>query len=103
MSGHFRWTDEQMEGLRPFFPKSFGKSLVDGRRVLSGIIHIKKNGLQWKDAPSYYGPPNVHLTFLTNEGHDGFDGSTAHVSVAQMRALGVVVDAPSVEIGLELP
>jgi transposase len=52
MSGHFWLTDEQMERLRPFFPKSRDKPRVDDRRVLSGIIYIKKNGLQWKGAPS---------------------------------------------------
>ena len=59
MSGHFWLTDAQMERLRPFFPKSRGKPRVDDRRVLSGIIYIKKNGLQWKDAPSLYGPPKT--------------------------------------------
>ena len=59
MSGHFWLTDEQMERLQPFFPKSRGKPRVDDRRVLSGIIYIKKNGLQWKDAPSVYGPPKT--------------------------------------------
>ena len=44
MSGHFWLTDEQMERLQPFFPKSRGKPRVDDRRVLSGIIYIKKNG-----------------------------------------------------------
>lgn len=29
---------------------------VDDRRVLSGIIYVKRNGLQWRDAPSVYGP-----------------------------------------------
>ena len=38
------------------FPKSRGKPRVDDQRVLSGIIYVKKNGLQWKDAPSVYGP-----------------------------------------------
>jgi transposase len=59
MSGHFWLTDAHMERLRPFFPKSRGKPRVDDRRVLSGIIYIKKNGLQWKDAPSVYGPPKT--------------------------------------------
>jgi len=53
---HFWLTDEQMERLRPDIPKSRGKPRVDDRRGLSGIIYIKKNGLQWKDAPSVYGP-----------------------------------------------
>ena len=32
---------------------------MDDRRVLSGIIYVKKNGLQWKDAPGVYGPPKT--------------------------------------------
>ncbi len=55
MSEHFWLTEEQMERLRPFFPKSRGKPRVDERRVLSGIIYIQKSGLQWKDAPSICG------------------------------------------------
>lgn len=44
--------------------------------------------------------PFVHLTSLADERHDGFDGSAAHASIAQMWALGVlVVDQPGVEIG----
>lgn len=56
MSGYFWLTDLQMERLRPFFPRFRGKPRVDDRRVLSGIIYVKKNGLQWKDAPSIHGP-----------------------------------------------
>ena len=51
-----RLTDEQMERLRPFFPKSHGKPRVDDRRVLSGIIFVNRNGLRWRDAPREYGP-----------------------------------------------
>src|SRR6204780_4760132 len=29
---------------------------VDDRRVISGIIYVIRNGLQWKDAPKPYGP-----------------------------------------------
>lgn len=68
MSGHFRLTDVQMERLRPFFPKSRGKPRVDDQRVLSGIIYVKKNGLQWKDAPSAYGPPKTRLTTSSSAG-----------------------------------
>ena len=52
-------TDEQMDRLRPFFPKSHGKPRVDDRRVLSGIIFINRNGLRWCDAPKEYGPPKT--------------------------------------------
>lgn len=56
MSDLFWLTDEQIERLRPFFPKSHGKPRVDDRRVLSGIVFVNRNGLRWRDAPSAYGP-----------------------------------------------
>jgi transposase len=56
MSERFWLTEAQMERLRPFFPKSRGKPRVDDRRVLSGIIHIQRNGLMWRDAPAEHGP-----------------------------------------------
>jgi transposase len=59
MSELYWLTDEQMERLRPFFPKSRGRPRVDDRRVLSGIIFIHRNGLMWKHAPTAYGPPKA--------------------------------------------
>ena len=59
MSNLFWLTEAQMARLRPFFPKSHGKPRVDGRRVLSGIIFINRNGLRWRDAPKEYGPPKT--------------------------------------------
>jgi transposase len=56
MSNLYWLTDEQMARLKPFFPKSHGVPRVDDRRVLSGIIFINRNGLQWSDAPKEYGP-----------------------------------------------
>lgn len=56
MSDLFWLTDDQMERLRPFFPRSHGKPRVDDRRVLSGIIFVNRNGLRWRDAPKDYGP-----------------------------------------------
>ncbi len=45
-----------MARLEPCFPKSHGKPRVDGRRVLSEIILISRNGLRCRDAPIQYGP-----------------------------------------------
>ena len=60
MMNNLSWlTDEQMERLKPFFPRSHGKPRVDDRRVLSGIIFINRNGLRWRDAPREYGPPKT--------------------------------------------
>jgi transposase len=54
MSDLYWLTNAQMARLEPFFPKSHGKPRVDGRRVLSGIIFINRNGLRWRDAPAAY-------------------------------------------------
>lgn len=42
--------------MRPYFPLFHGVSRVDDRKIISGIIYVIKNGLQWKDAPREYGP-----------------------------------------------
>ncbi len=56
MTGQFWLTHEQVERLKPHFPKARGMPRVDDRRVLSGILHILRNGLRWQDAPPVYGP-----------------------------------------------
>ena len=56
MSNLYWLTEEQMERLRPYYPKSHGKPRVDDRRVLSGIVFVNRNGLRWCDAPKDYGP-----------------------------------------------
>jgi len=56
MSDHYWLTEAQIERLKPYFPRSHGVPRVDDRRVLSGIIHVIKRGLQWRDAPAEYGP-----------------------------------------------
>ena len=59
MGDGFWLTEAQVERLRPFFPKARGRGRVDDRRVLSGIIHVQRNGLMWKDAPAVYGRPKT--------------------------------------------
>lgn len=52
----FLLTTGQMRRLSPHFPLSHGVPRVDDRRVLSGIIYVIRQGLQWRDAPLAYGP-----------------------------------------------
>lgn len=47
---------DQMSNIERFFPNAHGIPRVDDRRVISGTVHIMKNGLQGKDAPRAYGP-----------------------------------------------
>src|SRR5215469_8804586 len=52
----FLLSERQMARISPYFPKSHGVPRVDDRRVISGIVYVIRNGLQWKDAPRGYGP-----------------------------------------------
>ena len=52
MEGLFWLSEEQLERIQPFFPKSRGVSRVDDRKVLSGIIYVQRHGLRSRGCPS---------------------------------------------------
>ena len=56
MSDLFWLSQSQLERIELYFPLSHGIARVDDRRVVSGIIHVIRNGLRWRDAPRDYGP-----------------------------------------------
>ena len=56
MSDHFWLSKEQLARIEPYFPLSHGVPRVDDRKVISGIIHVLRNGLRWRDAPEVFGP-----------------------------------------------
>ena len=56
MSHLYYLSQAQLDRLKPYFPLPHGVPRVDDRRVVSGIIHVLRNGLRWCDAPSEYGP-----------------------------------------------
>ena len=56
MSDLFWLTPSQLKRIEPHFPLSHGIPRVDDLRVLSGILHVIRNGLRWRDAPKDYGP-----------------------------------------------
>ena len=70
MSEQFWLSEAQVKRLAPYFPRSRGKPRADDRRVLSGIIHVQRNGLRWCDAPAVYGPYktlyNRHVRWTRN-------------------------------------
>ncbi|KAA1233889.1 transposase [Agrobacterium tumefaciens] len=49
-------SERQIARISPHFPLSHGIARVDDRRVVSGIVYVIRNGLQWKKAPADYGP-----------------------------------------------
>ena len=40
----------QMRRIEPRFPRSRGPAWIDDLRVISGIVYVIRDGLQWKDA-----------------------------------------------------
>ena len=56
MSDQFWLSEAQLKKIKPYFPLSHGVPRVDDRKVVSGIIHVIKNGLRWRDVPEIYGP-----------------------------------------------
>jgi len=56
MNDLFYLAPNQLARIQPFFPKPHGVPRVDDLKVISGIIHVLKRGLQWRDAPRDYGP-----------------------------------------------
>jgi hypothetical protein len=51
----FLLSDRQMARISPYFPLVHDVPRVDDCRVVSGIVYVICNGLQWKDAPKEYG------------------------------------------------
>jgi transposase len=49
-------TKAQIEWISRYFPLLHGVPRVDDQRAVSGIIHVIRNGLRWRDAPAEYGP-----------------------------------------------
>src|SRR5579862_6300819 len=53
----FWLSDDQWRRIEPYLPTDVrGKSRVDDRRVISGILHVLKSGCRWCDCPPEYGP-----------------------------------------------
>ena len=56
MADLFWLMPKQIKRIERYFPLSRGVPRVDDRRVISGILHVIRNGLRWRDAPADYGP-----------------------------------------------
>ena len=59
MAQLFGLSAEQVDGIRPLFPKERGRKGVDARKVLSGIMPVIQKGLRWVDAPAADGPHKI--------------------------------------------
>ena len=96
MSDHHFWlSDAQFARIQPLLPnKVRGVPRVDDRRVISGIIHVIRNGLRWRDAPSEYGPHKTLYNRFVRWSRAGVFGRIFEALAADSRASGtVMIDA----------
>ena len=57
MADLFWLSDEQWASVGRLMPTNQpGARRVDGRRVVSGILHILRTGGRWREVPTEYGP-----------------------------------------------
>ena len=69
----FWLSDAQWAVIGPFMPTNQPGALrVDDRRVLSGIIHVLKTGMRWRDCPAAYGPATTIYNRYNRWSHRGF-------------------------------
>jgi putative transposase len=96
MSEHHFWlTEAQFARLEPLLPnKPRGVPRVDDRRVISGIIHVIRGGLMWRDAPAAYGPPKtLYNRFIRWSRIGVFDRIFATLAGASEATDTVMIDA----------
>jgi transposase len=92
---HFWLSETQFARLAPLLPnKVRGVPRVDDRRVISGIIHVLKNGLMWRDAPTVYGPPKtLYNRFIRWSKAGVFDRIFATLAAMSEATGTVMIDA----------
>ncbi|WP_146806837.1 IS5 family transposase [Acetobacter cibinongensis] len=94
MSDVFLLSEQQMERIKPFFPLAHGVPRVDDRRVLSGIVYVIRNGLQWKDAPKAYGPhKTLYNRFIRGSRLGVFDRIFVGLTEQAGRSKRLMIDA----------
>ena len=89
----YSWLREaQFERIKPYFPLSHGVPRVDDRRVVSGIIHVIRNGLRWRDDRNE-GHSNVEV--VTQAQVIGLEGSDSLQGAIRPHARGGRGGAPA--------
>ena len=94
MSDLFWLTQFQLNKIKPYFPPSRGVPRVDDLRVISGIIHVLRRGLQWRDAPKEYGPyKTLYNRFIRWSRMGVFNQIFAELAAKDARPDGLMIDA----------
>jgi putative transposase len=87
-------SDEQLDRIKPYFPRSHGVPRVDDHRVVSGIVFVIRNGLRWRDAPKEYGPhKTLYNRFIRWSRIGVFDRIFANLAGQRGKPDRLIVDA----------
>ena len=90
----FLLSERQMARISPYFPLSHGVPRVDDRRVVSGIVYVIRNGLQWKDAPAGYGPQKtLNNRFIRRSRHGVFERIFAALASQGPKPERIMIDS----------
>ena len=90
----FYLSETQFNRIKPYFPLSHGVPRVDDLRVISGIIYVIRNGLQWKDGPREYGPhKTLYNRFVRWSRMGVFNRIFAELAGKEERAGQLMIDA----------
>ena len=99
MDGLFLLSTRQMAQISPYFPLSHGVPRVDDRRVVSGIVYVIRNGLQWKDAPKEYGPhKTLYNRFVRWSVRGVFDRIFAALAAQEGEPDRIMIDATHIKV-----
>jgi transposase len=94
MADLFWFSDAQWAVIGPFMPTNQpGAPRVDDRRVLSGIIHVLKSGMRWRDCPTAYGPATTIYNRYNRWSHRGF----WHAMLAALARAGWVAETAALD------
>ncbi|WP_336718485.1 transposase [Asaia bogorensis] len=91
--GAFWLTDEQMQAVSVWFPRSHGKARKNDRAILSGIVLVLRENLLWGQAPARYGGERSLRRRFTQWGRMGvLDSVFAHLFERSGNELRFVID-----------
>ena len=94
MGDLFLLSKRQMARISASFALAHGVPRVDDRRVVSGIVYVIRNGLQWKDVPKEYGPhKTLYNRFMRWSRLGVFDRIFAALSSEGPKPERIMIDA----------
>jgi len=99
MGDIFMLSEEGLARIEPFFPLPRGVGRVGDCKVISGIVHVIRNGLRRRDAPLEYGSwKTLYNRFKRWSGRGVFDKIFKYLSAKDGPPGGLMIDSTYVRV-----